>query len=76
MMSLNEEIFDEVWTSGNYTVVFCTDNEKESYLNLLSSKKSIPNGMSIVLTKKKLNRKYTKNEIMHATPEQLKIMTS
>ncbi len=75
-MSANEEVFEEIWVSANYTAVFCTEEEKQSYLHLLSSIKSIPSGMSIVLTKKKLNKKYTKNEIMHATPDQLKTMIS
>lgn len=74
MMSVNEDIFDEIWVSVNYTIVFCTEDERQSYLHLLNSKKSIPPGMSIVLTKKKLNKKYTKNEIMHATPDQLQKM--
>ncbi len=73
-MSANEEGFEEIWVSANYTTVFCTEEEKQSYLHLLDSIKSIPSGMSIVLTKKKLNKKYTKNEIMHATPDQLKAM--
>lgn len=76
MMSSNEEVFDEVWVSANYTIVFCTEDEKRSYEHLLGSIKSIPNGMSVVLTKKKLNKKYTKNEIMYATPDQLKTMIS
>jgi hypothetical protein len=76
MMSVNEEAFEEIWISGNYAIVFCTEEEKQSYLHLLSSKKSIPSGMSVVLTKKKLNKKYTKKEIMQATPDQLKIMTT
>lgn len=74
MMSVNDEVFEEIWVSGNYGIVFCTEEEKQSYLHLLSSIKSIPSGMSIVLTKRKLNKKYTKNEIMHATPDQLKTM--
>ncbi len=74
MMSVNEEIFDEVWVSANYSIVFCTEDEKRGYEHLLSTIKSIPNGMSIVLTKKKLNKKYTKSEILHATPDQLKLM--
>lgn len=74
MMSINEESFEEVWVSSNYTTVFCTEDEKENYLHMLSSKKEIPRGMSVVLTKKKLNRLYTKNEIMNATPKQLQEM--
>ena len=71
---MNEELFDEVWVSSNYETVFCTYDEKEQYLRFLSSKREIPRGMNIVLVNRKLNQKYTKNEIMHATPEQLRKM--
>lgn len=74
MMSINEEAFEEVWVSSNYETVFCTNDEKEQYLRFLSSRKEIPRGMSIVLISKKLNKRYSKDEIMHATPEQLRAM--
>jgi len=60
--------------SNNYETVFCIEEEKEQHLNYLSSRKEIPRGMSIVLLKKKLNRRHTKDEIMNAIPEQLKGM--
>lgn len=71
---MNEEAFEEVWVSSNYETVFCTNDEKEQYLRFLSSRREIPRGMSIVLINKKLNKLYTKDEIMNATPEQLKGM--
>jgi len=71
---MNEELFEEVWVSSNYETVFCTNEEKEHYLSFLSSRREIPRGMNIVLVNRKLNRKYTKNEIMSATPEQLRKM--
>ena len=74
MMLISKESFDEVWTSSNYETVFCTEEEKEHYLSYLGSRKEIPRGMSIVLLKKKLNRAYTKDEIMGASPEKLKEM--
>ena len=74
MMSMNEDVFEEVWVSSNYETVFCTHDEKEHYLSFLSSRREIPRGMSIVLVNRKLNKKYTKKEIMSATPEQLKGM--
>ena len=74
MMNMNEEVFEEVWVSSNYETVFCTYDEKEQYLRFLSSKREIPRGMNIVLVNRKLNQKYTKNEIMRATPEQLRKM--
>jgi len=74
MMNMNEELFEEVWVSSNYETVFCTNDEKEHYLSFLSSRREIPRGMNIVLVNRKLNRKYTKNEIMSATPEQLRKM--
>lgn len=55
-MSTSEELFDEIWISSNYTMVFCTGEEKECYLHSLSSKKVIPRGMSIVFIKRKLGR--------------------
>jgi hypothetical protein len=71
-MITDDELFDEIFVSSNFTV-FCTQNELDSYLNSLVLAQ-MPKGMSIVFTKKKLNRKYTKKEIMNATPEQLKGM--
>ena len=73
-MSNNEELFDEIFVSSNFITVFCTHNELDSYLNSLMVS-GMPRGMSIVFTKKKLNRKYTKKEIMDATPEQIKAIT-
>lgn len=73
-MNAGEELFDEIWVSSNFTTVFCTEEETQNHLNFLRSGKEIPKGMSIVLTKKKLNRQYNKSEIMNATPEQLKMM--
>lgn len=71
---MTEEAFEEIWVSSNYETVFCTLDEKEQYLRFLSSRREIPRGMSIVLINKKLNKRYTKNEIMNATPEQLRAM--
>ena len=71
---MTEEAFEEIWVSSNYETVFCTLDEKEQYLRFLSSKREIPRGMSIVLINKKLNKRYTKEEIMNATPEQLRAM--
>lgn len=73
-MLIREEIFEQVWVSSNYETVFCTEEEKDRYLSFLSSRKEIPRGMSIVLIQKRLNRPYTKDEIMMATPEKLKAM--
>ena len=67
-------MFEQVWVSSNYQTVFCTEEEKEQYLSFLSSRKEIPRGMSIVLIQKRLNKQYTKDEIMNATPEKLKLM--
>lgn len=74
MILTNKESFDQVWVSSNYETVFCTDEEKEHYLSYLGSRKEIPKGMSIVLLKKKLNRSYTKDEIMNASPEKIREM--
>lgn len=73
-MIISEESFEQVWVSSNFETVFCTEEEKEQYLSYLSSGKEIPRGMSIVLLKKKLNRSYTKDEIMNAIPASLKEM--
>ena len=74
MMILSKELFNEVWASSNYETVFCTIEEKEHYLRYLGSRKEIPRGMSIVLLRKKLNRAYTKEEIMGASPGKLREM--
>lgn len=71
---MSKELFEEVWVSSNYTTVFCTVEEKERYMSFLSSKKDIPRGMSIVIVNKKLAKPYTRDEIMKATPEQLRRM--
>jgi hypothetical protein len=73
-MMINEELFERVWVSGDYRTVFCTKEEKERYSSFLGSLKEIPRGMSIVLIEKRLNKKYTKKEIMDAAPEKLKEM--
>ena len=73
-MLVNEEIFEQVWVSSNYETVFCTEEEKDRYMSFLSSRKEIPRGMSIVLIQKRLNKPYTKDEIMKTTPEKLKVM--
>jgi hypothetical protein len=70
---MHDELFDEIFVSSNFTSIFCTQNELDNYLKSLILSK-MPKGMSIVFTKKKLNRKYTKKEIMNVTPEQLKGM--
>ncbi|MDE1769930.1 MAG: hypothetical protein KGI28_05185 [Thaumarchaeota archaeon] len=73
-MQINDEVFEQVWISSNYETVFCTEEEKERYQSFLSSRKEIPRGMSIVLIQKRLNRPYTKDEIMKATPGKLRSM--
>ena len=75
MMILSKELFDEIWASSNYETVFCTAEEKDHYLSYLGSRKEIPRGMNIVLLRKKLNKAYTKEEIMRASPEKLREMT-
>ncbi|MGI0087693.1 MAG: hypothetical protein ACREBI_06995 [Nitrosotalea sp.] len=74
MIVTDEESFEEVWVSNNYTTVFCTEEERQNYLRFLQSKKEIPSGMSIVIIKRKLDRRHTKKEIMNATPDQLRKM--
>jgi hypothetical protein len=70
---MDDELFEEIFVSSSLTTVFCTKHELDNYLNSLILSE-MPIGMSIVFTKKKLNRKYTKKEIMNAMPEQLKGM--
>lgn len=75
MIVINENLFEQIWVSNNYETVFCTEDEKEHYLSYLCSRKEIPRGMNIVLLKKKLNKQYTRDEIMNASPERLREMT-
>ena len=70
---MNEELFDEIFVSSNFTMVFCTQHDLDSYLNYLILSQ-MPKGMSIVFTKKKLHKKHTRQEIISATPDQLKEM--
>lgn len=74
MVSADEESLEEVWVSSNYTTVFCTEEEKQRYLHFLQSRNKIPNGMSVVIIKRRLDRRHTKKEIMSATPDQLRKM--
>jgi hypothetical protein len=71
---MDDELFDEIFVSSNFITVFCTQHERDEYLNSMMVSGML-RGMSIVFTKKKLNRKYTKKEIMNATPEQIKKIT-
>ncbi len=73
-MSNDEELFDEIYVSSNFITVFCTQHELDDYLNSLMVS-GMPRGMSIVFTKKKLNRKYARSEIINAAPEQIKKIT-
>ncbi len=70
---MDYESFDEIFVSSNLTTVFCTPQELDNYLNSLILS-GMPKGMSIVFTKKKLDKKYTRKEITSATPDQLKLM--
>ena len=70
---MDDELFDEIFVSSNFMTVFCTQHELDRYLNSMVLS-GMPRGMSIVFTKKRLNRKYTKKEIMNAMPEQIKGM--
>jgi hypothetical protein len=70
-MPNDNELFDEIYVSSNFITVFCTQHELDEYLHSLLVS-GMPRGMSIVFTKKKLNRKYTRSEIMGATPDQIK----
>ena len=72
-MPNDEELFDEIYVSSNFATVFCTQQELDNYLNSLMVS-GMPRGMSIVFIKKKLNRKYTRVEIINSTPEQIKGM--
>ncbi|MDE1725297.1 MAG: hypothetical protein KGH76_05315 [Thaumarchaeota archaeon] len=71
---MSNEIFQDIWVSSNYETVFCTKAEKEQYMSLLSSKQIIPRGMSIVLVNRKLAKPYTREEIMNASPDELRQM--
>jgi len=70
---MDDELFDEIFVSSNFMTVFCTQHELDRYLDSMVLS-GMPRGMSIVFTKKKLNRKYAKKEIMNAMPEQIKGM--
>jgi UDP-N-acetyl-D-mannosaminuronic acid transferase (WecB/TagA/CpsF family) len=74
MMSMSSEVFQEIWVSSNYETVFCTEEEKEQYMGLLSSKRVIPRGMSVVLVNRKLAKPHTREEIMNASPDELRQM--
>ena len=68
-----DELFDEIFVSSNFVTAFCTQQELDNYLNSLMVS-GMPRGMSIVFTKKKLNKKYTRSEIGNSAPEQIKKM--
>ncbi|WP_101009702.1 hypothetical protein [Nitrosotalea sinensis] len=71
---MSSEVFQEILVSSNYETVFCTEEEKEQYMGLLSSKRVIPRGMSVVLVNRKLAKPHTREEIMNASPDELRQM--
>lgn len=70
-----DESVDLIWVSTNFSSVFFSEKEIKRFLNSFVSKNgNAPTGTRIEFLETHLNKKYTKNEIMNATPEQLKKM--
>lgn len=66
---------DLVWISTNYSSIFFSENEIKRFLGSLVPKDGIaPIGTNIEFIETHLNKKYSKKEIMNATPDQLKKM--
>ncbi len=66
---------DLIWVSTNFSSVFFSEKEIKRFLNSFVPKNgTVPTGTSIEFLETHLNKKYTKNEIMTATPDQLKKM--
>jgi EAL domain-containing protein (putative c-di-GMP-specific phosphodiesterase class I) len=66
---------DLIWISTNYSSVFFSEKEIKRFLNSLVPKNGItPTGLCIEFLETHLNKKYTRNEIMNAAPDQLKKM--
>lgn len=74
-MSNNDEIVSEIWVSGTYSSVFFTRQEVEKFLDsLLEKDGSPPKGLNVMFVPRKLIKPYSKQEILNASPSQLKIM--
>jgi hypothetical protein len=72
---MSEDSVDEIWVSNKYTSIFFSKQEVRNCADSLMPKDGIlPSGTNFVCWQKKLRRKYTKNEILHATFDELKEM--
>ncbi|MDE1815172.1 MAG: hypothetical protein KGI11_01215 [Thaumarchaeota archaeon] len=67
---------DLVWISTNYSSVFFSEKEIKRFIGSFVPKNGvIPMGLNIEFIEMHLNKKYSKKEILSATPDQLKKMT-
>ena len=70
----DEELFEKIFVSSNFTTVFFTQGELHHYLDSLRTRKELPNGFSIVFIERKLSKPRSRREITNATPDQLQQM--
>ena len=66
---------DLVWISTNYSSVFFSEKEIKRFIGSFVPKNGvIPIGLNIEFIETHLNKKYSRKEILSATPDQLKKM--
>lgn len=69
------DLVDLIWVSTNYSSVFFSEKEIKHFLKSLVPKNGgASTGLSIEFFETHLNKKYSKKEIMNATPDQIKTM--
>lgn len=74
-MKTKDKPVDLIWISTNFSSIFFSEKEVNRFLRSLVSKNGNASaGLGIEFLETHLNKKYSKNEIMNATPEQLKKM--
>jgi len=73
-MHEDEELFEKIFVSSNFTTVFFTQEELHNYLDSLRTRKELPKGISIVFIERKLSKPQSRREITNATPDQIQQM--
>ncbi len=74
-MKTRDKPVDLIWVSTNFSSVFFSEKEIKRFLSSLVPKNgNASTGLGIEFLETHLNKKYSRNEIMNATPEQLKKM--
>ncbi|MGY5148793.1 MAG: hypothetical protein ACW9W3_01885 [Candidatus Nitrosopumilus sp. bin_68KS] len=72
-MNTELDIVKSIYVSGNYANVFFSRDDVQKHLELMNDGSGAPpKGTNVMYTEKKLLIPKTKNEILFATPKQLR----